>query len=223
VPRGPIKLGVIPLSDGAGEVAATGGDGVTRVKVGDRIAGCFHPRWFGGPIRAGIPDRPARRQSRRLLAEYAVLSEEALVHVPSHLSLEEGATLPCAAVTAWVRARARALTDGRGVDCVVEIGGPGTLAMSLKVLAVRWHASLIGASLSSSGTGLDPLLLTGRGITLGSISVGTRTDFEAMNRAIEMHRVRPVIDWTFPFAEATEAYWHFEGRGHFGKVVITHR
>ena len=61
--RGPTKLGVIPLSDGAGEVAAIG-DGVTRVKIGDRIAGCFHPRWFGGLIK---PDyhRPARCQPRR--------------------------------------------------------------------------------------------------------------------------------------------------------------
>src|ERR1700682_1631282 len=50
--RGPTKLGVIPLSDGAGEVAGIG-DGVTRVKIGDRIAGCFHPRWFGGPIKPG--------------------------------------------------------------------------------------------------------------------------------------------------------------------------
>jgi hypothetical protein len=49
--RGPTKLGVVPLSDGAGEVAAIG-DGVTRVKIGDRIAGCFHPRWFGGPIKS---------------------------------------------------------------------------------------------------------------------------------------------------------------------------
>src|SRR5882757_8813577 len=47
--RGPTKLGVVPLSDGAREVAAIG-DGVTRVKVGDRIIGTFHPRWFGGPI-----------------------------------------------------------------------------------------------------------------------------------------------------------------------------
>ncbi len=50
--RGPTKLGVVPLSDGAGEVAAIG-EGVTRVSIGDRIAGCFHPRWFGGPI---MPD-----------------------------------------------------------------------------------------------------------------------------------------------------------------------
>jgi threonine dehydrogenase-like Zn-dependent dehydrogenase len=74
---------------------------------------------------------------------------------------------------------------------------------------------------SRSGTVLDPLLLTGRAVTAGSISVGSRTDFKAMNRAIEMHRLRPVMDRTFPFAEAKEAYRHFEGRGHFGKVVIT--
>jgi len=88
-------------------------------------------------------------------------------------------------------AKVRELTDGRGVDCIVEIGGPGTIAMSLLALAVGGHVSLIGASLSSSGTGLDPLLLTGRGITLGSIRVGSRTDFEAMNRAIALHRLRP--------------------------------
>ena len=115
----------------------------------------------------------------------------------------------------------RELTDGRGVDCVVEIGGPGTIAMSLKALAVGGHVSLIGASQSQSGAGLDPLLLSGRGITLSSISVGSRADFEAMNRAIAMHRLRPVIDRAFPFGEAKEAYRHFEGRGHFGKVVIT--
>ena len=119
-------------------------------------------------------------------------------------------------------AKVRELTDGRGVDCVVEIGGPGTIAMSLSALAVGGHVSLIGASLSPSGAGLDPLLLTGRGITVGSISVGSRADFEAMNRAIAMHRLHPVIDRIFPFAEAKEAYRHFEGRGHFGKVVITH-
>src|SRR5437870_13776049 len=59
--------------------------------------------------------------------------------------------------------RVRVLTDGRGVDCVVEISGPGTIAMSLKALAVGGHVSLIGASLSPAGAMLDPLLLTGRG------------------------------------------------------------
>jgi NADPH:quinone reductase-like Zn-dependent oxidoreductase len=286
--RGPTKLGVVPMSDGAGEVAAIG-DGVTRVKVGDPIAGTFHPRWLGGPLTADYLTDRLGANLDGMLAEYAVLSEEALVRVPGHLSFEEAATLPCAAVTAWVAltghrkvtagdtvltqgsggvsvfalqlarllgarviattstvekadrlkafgasevinytetpdwdAKARELTDGRGVDCVVEIGGPGTIAMSLKALAVGGHISLIGGSLSRSGAGLDPLLLTGRGITLGSISVGSRADFEAMNRAISLHRLRPVIDRTFPFAEAKAAYRHFEGRGHFGKVVISH-
>ena len=95
-------------------------------------------------------------------------------------------------------------------------------ALCCRRRAVGGDVSLIGASLSPSGTGLDPLLLTGRGITLGSISVGSRADFEAMNRAIAMHRLHPVIDRTFPFAKAKAAYRHFEGRGHFGKVVITH-
>ena len=97
--RGSTKIGVVPLSDGAGEVAAIG-EGVTRVKIGDRIAGCFHPRWFGGPIK---PDYLTDRLGANLdgmLAEYAVFNEEAVVLLPSHLSFEEAATLPCAAVTA---------------------------------------------------------------------------------------------------------------------------
>ena len=119
--RGPTKIGVVPLSDGAGEVEAIG-EGVTRVKIGDRIAGCFHPRWFGGPIK---PDYLTDRLGANLdgvLAEYAVLSEEAVVPVPGHLSFEEAATLPCAAVTAWV-----ALTRDRRVTAgdTVLTQGPG--------------------------------------------------------------------------------------------------
>jgi len=91
----------VPLSDGAGEVSAVG-DGVTRVKIGDRIAGCFHPHWFGGPIK---PDYLTDRLGANLdgmLAWYAVVNEGAVVLLPSDLSFEEAATLPCAAVTAWL-------------------------------------------------------------------------------------------------------------------------
>src|SRR5712672_917907 len=110
--RGPTKLGVVPLTDGAGEVAAIG-DGVTRVKLGDRVIGTFHPRSFGGPLSADCLTDRLGANLDGMLAEYAVLSEEALVPVPSHLSHEEGSTLPCAAVTAWV-----ALTR----DCRVPAG-----------------------------------------------------------------------------------------------------
>jgi NADPH:quinone reductase-like Zn-dependent oxidoreductase len=134
--RGPTKLGVVPLSDGAGEVVAIG-DGVTRIKVGDQIAGTFHPRWFGGPIRPEYLTDWLGANLDGMLAEYAVLSEEALVRVPSHLSLEEAATLPCAAVTAWV-----ALTGHRKVtagDTVLTQGSGGVSVFALQ------FALLLGA------------------------------------------------------------------------------
>ena len=87
-----------------------------------------------------------------------------------------------------------------------------SIANSIKSLTIGGHISLIGSSLSRSGTMLDPLLLGGRGMTLGSISVGSRADFEAMNRAVSLHRTQPVIDRVFPFEQAIQAYRHFESR-----------
>jgi len=87
----------------------------------------------------------------------------------------------------------------------------------IKALAVGGHISLIGSSLSRSGIMLDPMLLGGRDMTLGSISVSSRADFEAMNRAIALHRLRPVVDRVFAFDEAHEAYRYFESRAHFGE------
>src|ERR1700693_5559555 len=86
--RGPTKLGVMPLSDGAGEVAAIG-EGVTLVKVGDRVIGTFHPRWFGGPLSADYLTDRLGANLDGMLAEYAVSSEEGVVSVPSHRSHEE--------------------------------------------------------------------------------------------------------------------------------------
>jgi NADPH:quinone reductase-like Zn-dependent oxidoreductase len=131
--RGPTKIGVIPLSDGVGEVAAIG-EGVTRVKIGDRIAGCFHSRWFGGPIRPEYLTDRLGANLDGMLAEYALLSEEALVHVPTHLSFEEAATLPCAALTAWV-----ALTGHRRVtagDTVLIQGSGGVSVIALQFAQV---------------------------------------------------------------------------------------
>src|SRR6202795_3818200 len=70
--RGPTKLGVVPLSDGAGEVAAVG-DGVSRFAVGDKVIGCFHPHWFGGPIKADyLTDRLGANLDRMLAVYRAV-------------------------------------------------------------------------------------------------------------------------------------------------------
>ena len=94
------KPNVIPLSDGAGEVVEVGA-GVTRVKAGDRVAGCFFQRWPGGAPAADTHASALGGGVDGMLAEYVVLEEDGVVKLPAHLSFEEGATLPCAAVTAW--------------------------------------------------------------------------------------------------------------------------
>jgi NADPH:quinone reductase-like Zn-dependent oxidoreductase len=102
--RGTYRLGVpdkiIPLSDGAGEVVAIG-EGVTRVKVGDRVAGNFFQRWSGGEPTSDVHRSALGGGVDGMLAQYALLEEEGTVKLPAHLSYEEGATLPCAAVTVW--------------------------------------------------------------------------------------------------------------------------
>ena len=96
-----VKPGLIPLSDGAGEVAEVG-SGVSRVRVGDRVMGIFTPLWISGKPRPGIAESSlGGGMTDGMLREYAVLHESAVVPVPEHLSYEEAATLPCAAVTAW--------------------------------------------------------------------------------------------------------------------------
>src|SRR5665213_2657501 len=98
--RIPSKENVVPLSDGAGEVVEVG-SGVTRVKVGDKVAGNFFARWPGGEPPPDVQSTALGGASDGMLAEYVVLEEEGTVKIPAHLSLEEGATLPCAAVTVW--------------------------------------------------------------------------------------------------------------------------
>ena len=98
--RGVPLAGLVPLSDGAGEVVEVG-DGVTRVAAGDRVAGIFMQRWIGGRITPEANGSALGGALHGMMAEHVVLDAEGLVHVPAHLSFEEAATLPCAAVTAW--------------------------------------------------------------------------------------------------------------------------
>jgi NADPH:quinone reductase-like Zn-dependent oxidoreductase len=98
--RMPVRENLIPLSDGAGEVVEIG-PGVTRVAVGDRVAGNFFQRWSGGAAAADVHKSALGGGIDGMLADYAVLEEDGVVKIPAHLSVEEGATLPCAAVTVW--------------------------------------------------------------------------------------------------------------------------
>lgn len=117
----------------------------------------------------------------------------------------------------WHRA-VRDLTGGRGADRVIEIGGAATLAQSIQAAAFRGRVELVG-TLGGSGH-FDSSVFSSNIITMRWASAGSRADFEAMNRAIAVHRLQPLVDRTFPFEEAREAFRHFLRRNHVGKVVI---
>ena len=130
------KPDLIPLSDGAGEVVAVG-PGVTRVKVGDRVAGCFMQRWVGGAIDDAAFGSAMGGAIDGMLTELAVLEEDGVVRLPQGLSFEEGATLPCAAVTAW-----HALVEIGGIkagDTVLVLGSGGVSIFALQ------FARMVGA------------------------------------------------------------------------------
>lgn len=112
------------------------------------------------------------------------------------------------------------VTDKRGVDAVIEVGGPGTLERSMNSVAAGGFISLIGVL-----TGFDPpktslFTLVKKNVDLQGIYVGSRGMFERMNVFFERHGIRPVIDSTFPFAGALDAYACLERAKHLGKIVI---
>ena len=131
------KLPLIPCSDGVGEIVEVG-DGVTRVRPGDRVCANFAQRWI-----AGEPDREKLRSTLGgpldgMLAELVALSEEGVVRVPDHLTDEEAATLPCAGLTAW----SALVTDGglAAGDTVLLQGTGGVSIFALqfaKLLGLR--------------------------------------------------------------------------------------
>ena len=207
------------------------------------------------------------------------------MRIPSHLSFEEAATLPCAAVTAWNAAmvqgrlragdtlvtlgsggvslfaaqfgllagarviattgstdkvqrlhalgvadvidtsvrpdwdvRVRELTGGRGADVIIEVAGPGSIARSMAAIRYCGHISVVG---NLAGKALiDPGALFAKRASMCGIQVGSRDMFEAMNRAIDGAKLKPVVDRVFDFAQARAAYEYLASARHFGKVVI---
>lgn len=293
-PKQPLPL--VPCSDGVGEVVAVGPGSdhlAPGLSEGDRVAPIFAQGWLAG--------RPRREDVRTTLggpldgtlSELMTVRAQGVVPVPEHLTDEEAATLPCAAVTAWnalgggvggggeggpVRAgdtvltlgtggvsifalqlarllgarvivtsssdeklararelgawegvnyrevpewgkRVRELTGGVGVDHVIEVGGGDTLPKSLQAVRAGGTISLIGV-LSGRPTELDVASILMRQVRIQGVLVGSREHFEALNRAVAQHRLRPVVDRVFPFAEAPEAFRHLAAGRHLGKVSI---
>lgn len=275
---------LIPISDGAGEVTEIGA-GVTNVKVGDRVTPHLFPRWQGGPISA---ERVSGIRGVNLpgsLAEYAVVPSESLVHLPEHLTYEEGATLPIAATTAWngiqsakvrpgssvlllgtggvsifalqfakaagatviitsssdeklerakklgadltINYRATSewdnevlkLTDGKGVDLVIETGGADTFARSLNAAAFGGTVFVIGI-LSGFKPSIDLTPIFFKALKAQGNNTGSISDLQDAARAIAAAKSEPVVDRIFEFDQAASAYAHLAGGRHFGKVAI---
>ncbi|KAL9648831.1 hypothetical protein ABK040_003762 [Willaertia magna] len=281
--------GLIPLSDGAGEVIEIGED-VKEFKVGDRVCGTFHQEWQDGELKQEYLTNVLGGTANGVLAQYRVFEEKGLIKVPSNLSYEEAATLPCAALTAWHalthngiqsvgpnqtvlilgtggvsvfgiqfakaagarvivtsssdeklekakqlgasnvinynthkdwHKQVRELTNGKGVDHILEIGGKGTLEQSLKSIRIGGQVHMIGVLAAGASTNFD----VGTGVLFSSailkgILVGSRGMFESMNKAIEINDIHPVIDKVFEFNEAKEAYQYLLSQKHIGKIVI---
>ncbi len=279
-----MRMPQIPLSDGVGEVVAIG-EGVTRVKIGDRVANTFFEKWVAGDLTEEGAKSALGAGRDGVFAEFVALDEEGVIHVPEHLTDEEAATLPCAGLTSWAAliaygklkagdsilamgtggvslfalqfaklsgarviitsssdeklARAKELgaddfinykttpdwqkevlkvTNGRGVDHVVEVGGAGTFAKSLRAVRRGGAISLIGVLAGGGEINLMPILMNG--LRVQGIFVGSREMFEAMNAAISLHKLRPVVDKIFGFDEVPAAYAMMEAGAHFGKICI---
>jgi NADPH:quinone reductase-like Zn-dependent oxidoreductase len=138
-----MNLPRIPCSDGAGEVVAIG-SGVTRWKPGDRVAGIFMQNWLDGPPTAAKTRGALGGDIDGMLSEFAVLNEDGLVAIPDHLSFQEAATLPCAAVTAWNALAAGDLMPGATV-LILGTGGVSLFALQFARLK---GARVIGISSS---------------------------------------------------------------------------
>lgn len=283
---GEMRLPIIPLSDGAGDVVAIG-EGVTRWKPGDRVAGLFFQSWHTGSFSREMGHTALGGELDGMLAESVMLAEDGVIAIPPHMSFAEAATLPCAGLTAWHAlvtignisaddtvlllgtggvsmfalqfakmhgarviitsssdeklARAKALgadetinyrstpdwekevfrlTGKEGADHVVEIGGQNTLGKSLASLAIGGQVHIVGG-VSGWMTEIPLFAVLGRAAVIRGIRVGSGDMFEAMNRAMILHKMKPVIDKAFDFHEAPAAYQYLQSGKHFGKVVIS--
>lgn len=266
-------------------VLATG-SAVTRITADTRCAAIFHRVWHSGPLRSAQASFVGAHTDG-VLQQYAVFHESELVALPASLTYAEGATLPCAAVTAWnalfcettrsLRPGDVVLTQGsggvsvfaiqfakaagavviattgelggereaklkqlgaskvvsyrdqdwgskvkaespggRGVDYIVEVSGD--VEQSAKTLAFGGQIAVIGGLAKGNAVGFDMRTTMG---SLRRIAVGSRTDFEDMNKAIDANQIKPVVDpKTFGFKAAKEAYEYMESGKMWGKVII---
>ncbi|KAJ7115691.1 hypothetical protein C8R44DRAFT_832629 [Mycena epipterygia] len=284
-----VQADLVPCSDMAGEVIAVGTD-VTQWKVGDRVSPNFMLDKLHDEQTEAIGATALGGPLHGVLTEYKNFPSHSLVVIPAHLTYEEAATLPCAALTAYkaltsghspikagdtilvlgtggvsifalqfavasgatvialsssdeklkqaVKLGAKhvinckatpqwdqevlKLTDGLGVDRVIEVGGNTTLERSISCAKIHGVIDLIGVVGGVVRSEIYINTCISKGLTIQGIYVGSVAQFKDMNRLMSanIEVTRPVIDKVFPFEEAKAAFAYFESQAHVGKVVI---
>jgi len=114
------------------------------------------------------------------------------------------------------------MTDGVGVDLIVELGGKATLEQAVRAVRASGQISMVGV-LGGAVAPLNLPLVVMRNVRLQGVTVGSRRDFEDMLADMERDQIRPAIDHVFDFSEAEEAFTYLGAARHFGKVCIRHR
>jgi NADPH:quinone reductase-like Zn-dependent oxidoreductase len=166
---------VVPLSDGAGEVVAVG-PGATRFRVGDHVAGIFFQAWLSGRPSPQVLGSALGGQLDGMLSQYVTLSEQGLVKLPSGLTYEEAATLPCAGVTAWNGLFTRGRLQ-RG-DTVLLEGTGGVSVLGLQLAAAAGAKPIITSSQDGK---LERALALG---AVGTINYKKHPDWEKQVREL---------------------------------------
>ena len=186
---GRAKYPLIPLSDGAGDVVEAG-SGVTRVKPGDKVCGIFFQRWLVGPVRPDIQDAALGGTADGMLTDHALLDGEGVVPFPAHLSYEEAASLPCAAVTAW-----NGLVEASGGvkpgDAVLLLGTGGVSIFGLQFAKAAGARAIV---VSTSDEKLEKARKLGASEAINSKSVPEWQD--KVRAATEGRGVDHVLDVT---------------------------
>jgi NADPH:quinone reductase-like Zn-dependent oxidoreductase len=111
------------------------------------------------------------------------------------------------------------LTQNRGADHIVEVGGAGTLPLSLKAVTPGGYIYVIGV-LAGKGQLIDPTPILAKAIHVEGVYVGSRAMYARMISAIDANHLHPVIDSTFPLTQARQALTHMQSGSHFGKIVL---
>ena len=114
---------------------------------------------------------------------------------------------------------AREITNGTGVDHVIEVGGPETLEQSMLAARVGGHISVIGILTGLEGN-LSIVTALIKQLRLQGLIVGNRTQQQEMIKAIDANNMRPIIDKVFPVEDIVDAFRYQESNQHFGKICL---